>query len=154
MGNCCGATVNAWPHKRVENRLSSNLVYDQKHKSVFDKYEVVRGIGVGSIGLVRAVKIKGDTSDRQYALKSLRVGRFTSDFVQEMEQEIAVIRNLDHPNIARAFEVYRERRNIHLVMELCSGGDLYQRQPYSEHQAAIITVKLLSAIKYMVGTSR
>lgn len=35
-------------------------------------------------------------------------------------------------------------------MELCSGGDLYGRLPYSEKQAAGIVTKLLSAIKYMV----
>jgi serine/threonine protein kinase len=34
-------------------------------------------------------------------------------------------------------------------MELCSGGDLYTRLPYSEREAAEITAKLCSAIAYM-----
>jgi serine/threonine protein kinase len=34
-------------------------------------------------------------------------------------------------------------------LELCDGGDLYTRLPYSEKRAASITGKLMSAVKYM-----
>jgi calcium-dependent protein kinase len=34
-------------------------------------------------------------------------------------------------------------------MELCSGGDLYSRDPYTEEEAARITSSILSAIGYM-----
>lgn len=34
-------------------------------------------------------------------------------------------------------------------MELCSGGDLYVRDPYSEADAQRIVRKLLSAVAYM-----
>ena len=49
----------------------------------------------------------------------------------------------------QAFEVFEKKREIFIVMELCSGGDLYRRLPYSESDSAKITTKLLSAIKYM-----
>lgn len=35
------------------------------------------------------------------------------------------------------------------MIELCDGGDLYTRSPYSEQEAAKIMQKLLSAIRYM-----
>jgi calcium-dependent protein kinase len=34
-------------------------------------------------------------------------------------------------------------------MELCSGGDLYTRDPYTEEEAARITSCILSAVSYM-----
>jgi calcium-dependent protein kinase len=36
-----------------------------------------------------------------------------------------------------------------LSQELCSGGDLYSRDPYTEEEAARITSSILSAVSYM-----
>jgi serine/threonine protein kinase len=47
--------------------------------------------------------------------------------------------------------VFDNKRQIYIVLELCDGGDLYTRAPYSEKASASIVAKLLSAIKYMVG---
>lgn len=55
----------------------------------------------------------------------------------------------DHPNIVKAHEVYNHKKQIYIILELCDGGDLYTRLPYSEMEAAYISGKLLSAIKYM-----
>jgi serine/threonine protein kinase len=41
------------------------------------------------------------------------------------------------------------RRQLFVVMELCSGGDLYQRDPYTEVEAARIIGNILSAIAFM-----
>lgn len=56
---------------------------------------------------------------------------------------------MDHPNIVKAYEVYETSVNIYLVLEHCSGGDLYCRVPYSEKDSARIVGKLLSAITHM-----
>lgn len=70
-------------------------------------------------------------------------------FISELKNEISILKTLDHPNIVKAYEVYESKRNIELVMENCSGGDLHTRAPYSEMDAAKIIGKLLSAIVYM-----
>lgn len=49
----------------------------------------------------------------------------------------------------KAHEVYHHKKQIYIILELCDGGDLYNRLPYSEMDAAYISGKLLSAIKYM-----
>ena len=36
-----------------------------------------------------------------------------------------------------------------LVMELCTGGDMYARIPYTERQVAAAMRQVLSAVKYM-----
>jgi calcium-dependent protein kinase len=50
---------------------------------------------------------------------------------------------------SQAFEVFENKSQIYIVMEICNGGDLYRRLPYSEKEAAKITAKLCSAIAYM-----
>lgn len=85
-----------------------------------------------------------------YALKTILLDRVSTSFYQELQNEIAILRTLDHPNIVRLYEVYVNKHNtIYMVLELCDGGDLHKRQPYSEKEAAKYTHQLLSAILYM-----
>jgi len=87
--------------------------------------------------------------NKRYALKSITLSRISPAFISELKNEISILKTLDHPNIVKAYEVYESKRNIELVMENCSGGDLHTRAPYSEMDAAKIIGKLLSAIVYM-----
>ena len=84
-----------------------------------------------------------------YALKSIIISRISTEFLDELKNEISILQTLNHPNIVKAYEVYESKVNMYIVMEYCSGGDLYTRIPYSEKQSAQIAGKLLSAIAYM-----
>ena len=63
------------------------------------------------------------------------------------------MKHMDHPNIIKLFETFEDNRNIYLVMELCTGGELFDRiielGHLSEHQAAILMQQILRAIHYM-----
>lgn len=59
------------------------------------------------------------------------------------------MKNLDHAHISRLYETYDFRGNIYMVLELCSGGDLYTRDPYTEDQAARIISGVMSAVAFM-----
>jgi serine/threonine protein kinase len=65
------------------------------------------------------------------------------------QNEISIMKNLDHAHISKLIETYDFRGNIYMVMELCSGGDLYTRDPYTEDQAARIISSIMSAVAYM-----
>lgn len=63
--------------------------------------------------------------------------------------EVEILKQLDHPNIVKAMETYDYNGRLFLVLELCSGGDLYTRDPYTEDEAARIVTSLLSAVAYL-----
>jgi calcium-dependent protein kinase len=85
-----------------------------------------------------------------YALKSIHLSRVHDDlFINELKNEIEIMKGLDHAHITRLIETYEHRGHLYMVMELCSGGDLYSRDPYTEDQAARITSSILSAVDYM-----
>ena len=44
-----------------------------------------------------------------------------------MRAEIAILQKLDHPNIVKFYETYVDYRYVHIVMELCKGGELFDR---------------------------
>jgi len=86
----------------------------------------------------------------EYAMKSIHLNRVSDkNFLTELRNEIDILRKLDHPHIVRAIETFEHSNQIFIVMELCSGGDLYSRDPYTEEQAARIISAILNAISYM-----
>ena len=85
-----------------------------------------------------------------YALKTIHLNRISDpNFIQELRNEIDILKSLDHPNIVRAIETFEFKGQICFLMDLCSGGDLYTRDPYTEEQARRIVKKLTSAVEYM-----
>jgi len=86
----------------------------------------------------------------RYALKTIHLNQIADPaFIQELRNEIEVLKSLDHPNIVRAIETFEFKNQIGIVMELCSGGNLYTRDPYTEEQARHIVRNLTSAVAYM-----
>jgi serine/threonine protein kinase len=153
----------------------------ERNDHVLDKYEIVKRLGEGSMGSVSLVRVKdsarggsafkhkkkglfgnvktsrkGSISEKRavqvdYALKTIIISRVSPEFVDELKNEIALLKQMDHPNIVKAYEVFYQRHNLSIIMKLCSGGDLYTRVPYSEKDAARFTRQILSAINYMVS---
>ncbi|KAL9185263.1 hypothetical protein ACHAXT_003040 [Thalassiosira profunda] len=89
----------------------------------------------------------------EYALKSIQLRLVETKYLEELRNEINVLRSLDHPNIVKAYEVYETKAvhggAIYVLMEYCSGGDLYCRAPYMESQAANLMRQICSAISHM-----
>uniref|UniRef100_A0A7S1ZH63 Calmodulin n=1 Tax=Trieres chinensis TaxID=1514140 RepID=A0A7S1ZH63_TRICV len=85
-----------------------------------------------------------------YALKTIHLDCITDPcYVEELKNEIEVLKQLDHPNIVRAIETFDYSDQLFMVLELCSGGDLYARDPYTEDDAGRIVCSILSAVEYM-----
>lgn len=145
----------------------SNIVLDTRCRAITDKYECQETLGKGKMGkVVSARKVKPSYDKRDsppprelVALKSAIVKGKDLHCVKALRKEIDILKELDHPNIVKGFEVYKSSdRNIHLAFQFCSGGNLYsrfpvdhdgQRVPFREKDAAAIIYQLLSALSHM-----
>lgn len=47
--------------------------------------------------------------------------------LSQFRTEIKILQNLDHPNIIKLFEFFEDEDCIYLIMEVCSGGELFDR---------------------------
>uniref|UniRef100_A0A8C5CYV3 Protein kinase domain-containing protein n=1 Tax=Gadus morhua TaxID=8049 RepID=A0A8C5CYV3_GADMO len=67
--------------------------------------------------------------------------------------EIGVLLRLSHPNIIRLKEIFETETNITLVLELVTGGELFdrivERGYYSERDAAHVIKQILEAVAYL-----
>lgn len=66
--------------------------------------------------------------------------------------EVAILASLSHPHIVPLIDFFDEKDCYFLVMELMSGGDLFDRigkkKSYSEADARDLVVKMLKAVAY------
>jgi len=66
--------------------------------------------------------------------------------------EIQVLKQLDHPHILKLYEFYQDAKNYYIIMELCTGGELFDqiinKGSFSEKEATYVMKQLLSAIRY------
>lgn len=113
------------------------------------RYSRVFGATHRSTGARRAVK----TADRQGPLtRYVDLGMECPGRLAGHEAEI--LRRLDHPNVIRIYEVYEEKEAVHLVLELCEGGDVLERILVSngrlpEREIAALFTQMLFAVWHL-----
>lgn len=60
---------------------------------------------------------------------------------------------VNHPNIIKMFEMYEDSKYIHIVMELCKGGDLFDylisKRSLTEIEVGVMLKKLISGIEHL-----
>lgn len=119
------------------------------------KYEVEEEeIGHGHYGVVRLCKHR-ETGEK-FAVKTIQKAKVHR--LELLRREIEILRTVDHPTIIKLVDVYEDAAHLHLVTELCMGGELFDRiiemteseaGHFSERDAARIIHKILSAIEYI-----
>jgi len=108
----------------------------------------VRKLGEGSYGKVMEVTKKDDKKQR-FAMKIIPVK--TLKDTGRFEKELAVARVLKHPHIIRLHESFRQGAQYHLVMELSSGGDLYEKVQKSRRKSdghSMMGISSAQVVKY------
>ncbi|XP_064604220.1 calcium/calmodulin-dependent protein kinase type 1-like [Liolophura sinensis] len=72
---------------------------------------------------------------------------------ESLENEIQVLRRLRHPNIVQLLDVYEDKHRVYLVMELVTGGELFDRivekGSYTEKDASQLIKQVLEAVDFM-----
>ena len=60
-----------------------------------------------------------------FAMKSIHLKHISDQaFVEELKNEIEILKSLDHAHIVRVIETFEHGNQLFVIMELCSGGDL------------------------------
>jgi calcium-dependent protein kinase len=137
--------------KKPKGFSKSNFVGIMKG-NLLDKYTVEKEIGAG--GYARCLLVKNKTTGQLYACKELQKNKLNN--VASLKSEIQILIKLDHPNIIKLYEIYENDNYIYLVMELCTGGELFDRiiqkteqgKQFTEKEVANIFQQMMSAINY------
>ena len=115
-------------------------------------YKFHKEIGSGAFGKVYEVEHK--TMHKYYACKRLSKKKIKN--LESIKSEIELLKNLDHPNIVKLFEVYEDKVYLFLVMEQLKGGELFDRiltraqnkNYYTEKEVSRLFKQVASGIAY------
>lgn len=148
------------------------VMEQEKRKSLSDEYEIKEILGRGGFSIVKKGIEKSTSGENKHvAIKTLR--RFGPLMHSEIEprnpkttiptmkqslisdalltNELLVMRRIvedvsPHPNVIHLYDVYEDNGGVHLILELCSGGELFDRivakASFSESDAAVVIKQL------------
>jgi len=179
MGNCCGGGTAKPEPKKAEQKPSATAkdgprtsaptgsdgkkkklthmgtVLQREVEEVHQSYTLGRELGRGQFGVTYLAMAK-DGSKKLFACKQIHKQRkiITKEDAEDVRREVAIMYHLNvHPNICELVSSYEDKANVHLVMELCQGGELFDRivakgaaGGYSEKEAASVFRNIMKVV--------
>lgn len=139
-------TTNETDNNNKKNKPSVD-VKAELDAVVTSKYEFKKLIGEGS--LTRVWMVEDRRTKQPYAVKiaSDERGR------ECVDAEIVIMSRLRHPNVVHFGEVFSTARATYMVMELATGGDLFDRieaqGSFAEVDAVRVVKMVLEGVKYL-----
>ncbi|CAD8124701.1 unnamed protein product [Paramecium sonneborni] len=132
-------------------KLNFSQFIVEKQNSYTDDYKLGGVLGVGAFSQVRKVTHRKTRAIR--AMKVISKSRLsTAELQQKFINEINVYKQLDHPHILKLYEFYQDEKNYYIIIELCTGGELFdkiiEKGSFSEKEASYIMKQIMSAILY------
>ncbi|NXE57683.1 DAPK2 kinase, partial [Casuarius casuarius] len=71
----------------------------------------------------------------------------------QVEREVSILRQLDHPNIMRLHDLFASKAEMVLILELIRGGELFdfiaEKEALSEEAAIEFLAQILRGVQYM-----
>jgi calcium-dependent protein kinase len=116
-------------------------------KSVSLMYSFGKFLGQGYFGVVHEACRKNN-SEVKVAIKTIK-----KDKKPDNHEELDNLKKLDHPYIVKLLEAFEDDEALHLVMECCSDGDLFEKvnsnKRLTESQSKALIKKILLAVNYL-----
>ncbi|KAK6924939.1 Protein kinase domain [Dillenia turbinata] len=132
-------------------RVLKDLAPLSHRTKISDKYILGRELGRGEFGITYLCtdrETKENLACKSISKKKLR----TAVDIEDVRREVSIMSSLpDHPNIVKLKATYEDTEAVHLVMELCEGGELFDRivarGHYSERAAASIARTIAEVVR-------
>ncbi|CAL0319783.1 unnamed protein product [Lupinus luteus] len=127
-------------------------VFPYRTKNLTELYTIGREVGCGTFGITYLCTEK--STGCIYACKTIAKNKLLMEKdYEDVRREVQIMHHLaETPNVVKIHGTYEDSSSVHLVMEFCEGGELFDRilskGHYSEREAA----KLMKTIVEVVET--
>lgn len=131
--------------------LQMDSVLQRKTGNLKEIYSLGRKLGQGQFGITFLCIEKG--TGKELACKSIAKRKLTTEEdVEDVRREIQIMHHLaGHPNVISIVGAYEDAVAVHVVMELCAGGELFdriiQRGHYSERKASELARVIVGVVE-------
>ncbi|CAF2098632.1 hypothetical protein BRARA_E01819 [Brassica rapa] len=136
--------------EKANPRRPSNTVLPYQTPRLRDHYLLGKKLGQGQFGTTYLCTEKSTSAN--YACKSIPKRKLVCrEDYEDVWREIQIMHHLsEHPNVVRIKGTYEDSVFVHLVMEVCEGGELFDRIVAKGHFSEREAVKLIKTILAVV----
>ena len=123
-------------------------------QNFLELYSLGKELGHGQFGTVYECTAKTEGDRAKYAVKVINKNKIKCpDDLGDVQREVAILYLLaGHQNVVCVKDAYEDSKAVYLVMELCTGGELFDRivelGHYSEHKAAQMFRSMLDMVHH------
>jgi len=120
---------------------------------ITDTYELKEELGKGAFSIVKLAVNK--KTGEKVAVKIINKNKAANSEqdAKRLQTEVDILKRVNHPNIISLKELYETSEELFLIMEVVSGGELFDKivakGQYSEKDASVMVKKILSAVDYL-----
>ncbi|XP_009394399.2 calcium-dependent protein kinase 20 [Musa acuminata AAA Group] len=168
MGNCYAAPID--PEKKATTKKKKDkksnpfsldyrrggtprlvVLKDPTGRDIGSRYDLGQELGRGEFGVTYLCTDKA--TGELFACKSISKKKLrTVVDIEDVRREVEIMRHLPtHPNIVSLKDTYEDEGAVHLVMELCEGGELFDRivarGHYTERAAAMVIRTIVEVVQ-------
>ncbi|NXK94439.1 DAPK3 kinase, partial [Formicarius rufipectus] len=109
----------------------------------------------GQFAIVR--KCRERKTGVEYAAKFIKKRRLSSSrrgvSREEIEREVDILREIQHPNIITLHDIFENKTDVVLILELVSGGELFdflaEKESLTEEEATQFLKQILDGVHYL-----
>lgn len=149
MGCRCSKATQVNEHGPTDT-LASDLVQHFFVQDINEHFKFHEQLGKGAFGFVtRATNLK---TSKNWAIKIVDLSNAVDK--DALRNEINMLKRLQHPNIVRVVSSYEDNERMYMVMQLCTGRELFdhlykEKKAFSEKEVAGLIRNLLRAVAYL-----
>jgi calcium-dependent protein kinase len=133
-------------------KFNSKILISKIKSNPYEDYTIIKDLGSGTFANVQLVKHNINNSIRAMKVIAKAIKEDTNQTNEsDVINEVYALIKMDHPNIVKIFEFYNGENDYYLIMEYCSGGELFDKiikSKLTEIYCAYIMYQILSAINY------
>lgn len=124
----------------------------EANRDIRDFYDLGPSLGSGMSGVVKRIVRKVD--GKAFAMKTILLSQLSPKQLAALRNEIDILKILDHPHICKLYETYTEPGVcVRLVLELCEGGELFDRlharKRFSEQWVSKLVYRMVGVLRYL-----
>jgi len=115
------------------------------------QYEFKSELGRGAFSIVYLAVHKA--TNNHFAVKVINKKDLGKDYEKNLKMEVDILKKVNHPNIIALKELFDTPDKLYLIMELVTGGELFdkivEKGSYTEDEASTLVRKIVSAVDYL-----
>ncbi|CAK6957661.1 death-associated protein kinase 3 [Scomber scombrus] len=152
---CCFINQNLKLKVSLPSSFSQHAMAGFRQEDVELYYEMGEELGSGQFAIVR--KCKEKSTSIEYAAKFIKKRRLSSSrrgvSREEIEREVNILREIQHSNIITLHDIFENKTDVILILELVSGGELFdflaEKESLTEEEATQFLKQILDGVQYL-----